>query len=60
MPFKDVDTKLAFPELELSVAQWWKERGIIKQALESGDQAHPFIFFEGPADSQWATRRSPC
>jgi len=48
MPFKDVDTKLAFPALELSVAQWWKERGIIKQALESGDQAHPFIFFEGP------------
>ena len=48
MPFKDVDTKLAFPALELAVAQWWKERGIIKRALESGDQAHPFIFFEGP------------
>jgi isoleucyl-tRNA synthetase len=48
MPFKEVDTKLAFPALEQSVAQWWKDRGIIKQALESGDQAHPFIFFEGP------------
>jgi len=48
MPFKDVDTKLAFPVLEQSIEQWWKDRGIIKQALESGDQAHPFIFFEGP------------
>jgi isoleucyl-tRNA synthetase len=48
MPFKDVDTKLAFPALEQSVAQWWKQRGIIKQSLESGDRARPFIFFEGP------------
>jgi len=48
MPFKEVDTKLGFPALEQSVAQWWKDRGIIKQALESGDRANPFIFFEGP------------
>jgi len=46
--FKEVDTKLAFPALEQSVAQWWKERGIIKQSLESGDRTNPFIFFEGP------------
>ena len=48
MPFKEVDSKLSFPALEQSVDQWWKERDIIKQALASGDQAHPFIFFEGP------------
>ena len=48
MPFKDVDTKLAFPALEQSIEQWWKERGIIKQALDSGDTSRPFVFFEGP------------
>jgi isoleucyl-tRNA synthetase len=48
MPFKEVDTKLAFPALELSIEQWWKERGIIKKALDSGDKARPFVFFEGP------------
>src|SRR5262249_36581410 len=48
MPFKEVDTRLAFPALELSIEQWWKERGIIKRALESGDKARPFVFFEGP------------
>src|SRR6266511_5707059 len=48
MPFKEVDSKLSFPTLEQSVDQWWKEHGIVKQALASGDQANPFIFFEGP------------
>jgi isoleucyl-tRNA synthetase len=48
MPFREVDPKLSFPALEQSVDQWWKERGIVKQALASGDQARPFIFFEGP------------
>jgi isoleucyl-tRNA synthetase len=48
MPFKEVDTKLAFPALEQSIEQWWKERGIIKKALDSGDKARPFVFFEGP------------
>jgi len=48
MPFKDVDTKLAFPVLEQSIERWWKERGIIERALASGDKTRPFVFFEGP------------
>jgi isoleucyl-tRNA synthetase len=48
MPFQEVDSKLSFPALEQNIQDWWKERGIVKQALESGDQANPFIFFEGP------------
>ena len=48
MAFKAVDTKVSFPALEQAIEQWWKERGIVKQALESGDRASPFIFFEGP------------
>ncbi|WP_409569803.1 class I tRNA ligase family protein [Kouleothrix sp.] len=48
MPFQDVDSKLAFPALEQTVAQWWAEHNIVKQALAAGDRANPFIFFEGP------------
>ncbi|KPV54267.1 hypothetical protein SE17_04775, partial [Kouleothrix aurantiaca] len=48
MPFQDVDAKLAFPKLEQTVAQWWSEQNIVKQALAAGDRARPFIFFEGP------------
>jgi len=47
MPFKDVDTKLHF-------RRWssrWRSGGRsahYQASLQSGDQAHPFIFFEGP------------
>ncbi len=48
MPFKEVDTKVSFPALEREIEQWWKARDIVKKTLASGDQARPFIFFEGP------------
>lgn len=48
MAFKDVDTRASFPALEQEVAAWWSERGILRRALEAGDPARPFIFFEGP------------
>jgi isoleucyl-tRNA synthetase len=48
MAFREVDTRRAFPELERAVERWWQENGIVKQVLESGDRARPFIFFEGP------------
>ena len=48
MPFKPVDTRTAFTELEREVSAWWKEHDIVKQSLESGDRTRPFIFFEGP------------
>ncbi|MBE3558457.1 MAG: isoleucine--tRNA ligase [Ktedonobacteraceae bacterium] len=46
--FKEVDTKQSFPVLEQGIEQWWKERGIVKKALEHGDRARTFVFFEGP------------
>ncbi len=48
MAFKDVDTKVSFPALEQEIARWWAERGVVKQALDRGDRARPFVFFEGP------------
>jgi isoleucyl-tRNA synthetase len=48
MAFKPVDTRVSFPALEGEIAQWWRERNVVKQSLESGDRNKPFIFFEGP------------
>jgi isoleucyl-tRNA synthetase len=48
MAFTDVDPKQSFPALEQEIARWWREREIVRRALESGDRARPFVFFEGP------------
>ncbi|MGH2356151.1 MAG: isoleucine--tRNA ligase, partial [Chloroflexota bacterium] len=48
MGFRDVDPKVSFPQLEQEIGRWWKEQGIVQQALASGDRSRPFIFFEGP------------
>ena len=48
MPFKEVDPKVSFPQLEQAIGQWWKEHDIARKALASGDRSRPFIFFEGP------------
>jgi isoleucyl-tRNA synthetase len=48
MAFKDVDTRISFPALEQDIARWWRERSIVKQALERGDPGRPYVFFEGP------------
>ncbi len=48
MPFRAVDSKVAFPALEEQVLAWWKASGVITQSLAGGDPARPFVFFEGP------------
>src|SRR5689334_6623039 len=48
MAFRAVDTKQGFPALEQEIETWWREQGIVQQALGHGDRARPFIFFEGP------------
>ena len=48
MAFRDVNTKVSFPALEQEIAEWWRDRGIVRQALERGDRSRPFVFFEGP------------
>lgn len=48
MAFRAVDTRVSFPALELEVDEWWREHGIVRQSLNSGDRAKPFIFYEGP------------
>jgi isoleucyl-tRNA synthetase len=48
MAFRAVDTKQGFPALELEIEAWWQAQGIVQKALNHGDRARPFIFFEGP------------
>src|SRR5919202_1807130 len=48
MVFKPVDTKVSFPALELEVEAGWRADDVVRKALEHGDRARPFIFFEGP------------
>ncbi|HUX87862.1 MAG TPA: class I tRNA ligase family protein, partial [Chloroflexota bacterium] len=46
--FEEVNTKVAFPALEGAIEQWWIENDVVQKALQSGDAARPFVFFEGP------------
>ncbi|MBA3946348.1 MAG: isoleucine--tRNA ligase [Herpetosiphonaceae bacterium] len=48
MAFRPVDTRASFAALEEAVLAWWKESGVVKQALQGGDPQRPFVFFEGP------------
>ena len=48
MAFRDVNTRVSFPQLEQDVLAWWQAQNVAKQALEHGDHANPFVFFEGP------------
>ena len=48
MTFREVDTRVSFPALEREIGQWWRARGTVNKALESGDPSRPYIFFEGP------------
>ncbi len=48
MTFKPVDPRASFPALEAEVLAWWREHNVVKQSLNSGDRAKPFVFFEGP------------
>ncbi len=48
MAFKPVDPQVSFPAQEQELLAWWREHGVIQRALDQGDRANPFVFFEGP------------
>ena len=48
MAFEPVDTRVSFPALETEIGAWWRANDVVKQSLEGGDRARPFVFFEGP------------
>jgi isoleucyl-tRNA synthetase len=46
--FKPVDGNVNFPDEELAVGRFWKERRIYEKSLEQRAGAPPFVFYEGP------------
>lgn len=48
MTFRAVDTRASFVALEERIGAYWAEHDIKRKALAHGDQARPFIFYEGP------------
>jgi isoleucyl-tRNA synthetase len=46
--FQEVSTRAGFPELELAVLAFWKERDIFHKSLEQREGKPPFVFYEGP------------
>jgi isoleucyl-tRNA synthetase len=46
--FPPVDNDKTFPQRELEVLQFWKDRDIYHQSLAAREGAPPFVFYEGP------------
>ena len=46
--FHPVETNANFPQQELAIARFWKERRIYEKSLEQRAAAPPFVFYEGP------------
>ncbi len=46
--FEPVDPAVSFPRLEEQVLEFWKTRGVVKEALEEKPGRPRFVFYEGP------------
>ncbi len=46
--FKEVPSKVNFPEMEESVLRFWKENNVFEKSLEIRRDAPRYVFFEGP------------
>ncbi len=46
--FAEVSTRAGFPEMELEVLRFWKERDIFHKSLTQREGRPPFVFYEGP------------
>ncbi len=46
--FPPVDKEKSFPQRELEVLQFWKDRDTYRKTLAAREGAPPFIFYEGP------------
>ena len=46
--FQEVPTRAGFPDLEVEVLRFWKERDIFHKSLKQREGRPPFVFYEGP------------
>jgi isoleucyl-tRNA synthetase len=48
MPFKKIDPKIKFPQMEEEILKFWEENKIFEKSVEKDSPKGDFIFFEGP------------
>ena len=46
--YKELSTKLNFPELETEILDYWDKNKIFEKSIVSRDAKKPFVFYEGP------------
>ncbi|VGO15219.1 Isoleucine--tRNA ligase [Pontiella desulfatans] len=46
--FKEISSKVSFPQMEEDVIQLWKEQDTFKKSLELRENAKEFVFYDGP------------
>lgn len=46
--YKELSTKLNFPELEKEILVYWDKNKIFEKSILSRDAKKPFVFYEGP------------
>ncbi|MDQ4095851.1 MAG: class I tRNA ligase family protein, partial [Actinomycetota bacterium] len=47
-PYRPVDPKASFPELEERIAQSWQENAIFERSLKEREGATEWVFYDGP------------
>lgn len=48
MPFKKIDPKIKFPEMEKEILNFWEENRIFEKSVKKESPKGDFIFYEGP------------
>ena len=46
--FKEVDSKVRFPQMEERILQFWKDSGIFEKSLRQREGGPTYVFYEGP------------
>lgn len=46
--FREVSSKISFPELEEKILNYWKKEKIFRKSLDRTRSGKPFVFYEGP------------
>ena len=46
--FKPVSNKTDFPAMEEAILRYWKEQDIFQKSIDSRDEKHTFVFYDGP------------
>ena len=46
--FNEVSTKLAFPQREKRILEFWRENDTFRKSVSNREGCPPFVFYEGP------------